>query len=60
MVEHTTGETAHSARRNNTLRQRMSRLVRKARSFSKKAAMLNLHFKLLAYHYNKACLSTID
>ncbi len=31
-----TGETAHIERLNNTLRQRLSRLVRKALSFSKK------------------------
>jgi IS1 family transposase len=60
MVEKTTGETAHIERLNNTLRQRMSRLVRKALSFSKKEAMLNLHVKLFAYHYNQACLSTIS
>lgn len=58
MVEKETGETAHIERLNNTLRQRISRLVRKALSFSKKESMLNLHFKLFAYHYNVTCLST--
>ena len=53
-----TGQTAHIERLNNTLRQRMSRLVRKALSFSKKEYMLNLHFKLFAFHYNLCCLST--
>jgi len=47
-----TGETAHIERLNNTIRQRFSRLVRKTLSFSKKAYMLNLHFKLWAYEYN--------
>lgn len=56
-----TGETAHVERINNTIRQRFSRMVRKTLSFSKKVAMLNLHFKLWAYAYNmeiKAKLST--
>ena len=52
MVGKETGETAHVERLNNTLRQRVSRLVRKALSFSKQEAMLNLHFKLFAYCYN--------
>ena len=53
-----TGHTAHIERLNNTLRQRFSRLVRKSLAFSKKQAMLNLHFKFFAFHYNLACLST--
>ena len=53
-----TGQTAHIERLNNTLRQRLSRLVRKTLSFSKKEAMLNLHFKFFAFHYNLHCLST--
>ena len=51
------GETAHIERLNNTLRQRISRLVRKALSFSKKEYMLNLHFKLFAVHYNLQCIN---
>lgn len=47
-----TGQTAHIERLNNTLRQRISRLVRKTLSFSKKQYMLNLHFKLFAFTYN--------
>ena len=47
-----TGQTAHIERLNNTLRQRISRLVRKTLSFSKREYMLNLHFKLFAYFYN--------
>ena len=58
MVGKETGHTAHIERLNNTLRQRLSRLVRKALSFSKKLSMLNLHFKLFAFHYNLSCLST--
>jgi IS1 family transposase len=47
-----TGETAHIERRNNTLCQRLSRLVHKTLSFAKKEDMLNLHFKLFAYCSN--------
>jgi len=54
MVGKEQGQTNHVERLNNTLLQRMSRLVRKALSFSKKDAMLNFHFKLFAYHYNLA------
>ena len=46
------GETCHIERLNNTIRQRFSRMVRKTLSFSKKEYMLNLHFKLWAWHYN--------
>jgi insertion element IS1 protein InsB len=52
-----TGGTAHIERLNNTLWQRISRLVRKALSFSKKEYMLNLHFKLFAVHYNLGCIN---
>lgn len=54
-----TGETAHVERLNNTLRQRIARLVRKTLSFSKKQYMLNLHFKLFAFHYNFDCIHLI-
>ncbi len=57
LVGKETGETAHLERLNNTLRQRISRLVRKALSFSKKEYMLNLHFKLFAVHYNLECIN---
>lgn len=53
-----TGHTAHIERLNNTLRQRLSRLVRRTLSFSKREYMLNLHFKLFAYFYNLDCHST--
>jgi IS1 family transposase len=46
------GQTCHIERLNNTIRQRFSRMVRKALSFSKREYMLNLHFKLFAWHYN--------
>jgi IS1 family transposase len=39
------------------LRQRVSRFVRKTLAFSKKEYMLNLHFKLFAYHYNLNAIS---
>lgn len=51
------GQTNHVERLNNILRQRMSRLVRKSLSFSKKEYMLNLHFKLFAFHYNLELIS---
>lgn len=57
LVGKDTGETAHIERLNNTLRQRVSRLVRKTLSFSKKEYMLNLHIKLFAVHYNRACIN---
>ena len=53
-----TGQTAHIERLNNTLRQRLSRLVRKTLSFSRREYMLNLHFKLFAYFYNRERLTT--
>ena len=58
LVGKETGETAHLERLNHTLRQRMSRLVRKALSFFKHEYLLNLHFKLFAYFYNLEHLST--
>jgi insertion element IS1 protein InsB len=58
LVGKETGETAHIERLNNTLRQRVSRLVRKTLSFSKQKYMLNLHLKLFFYHYNLERLST--
>lgn len=54
-----TGQTAHVERLNNTLRQRLSRLVRKSLSFSKKLAMVNLHLKLFFFYYNLHRVSTI-
>lgn len=57
MLGKETGLTAHFERLNNTLRQRLSRLVRKTLSFSKHEYMLNLHFKLFAYSYNLEPLS---
>ena len=48
------GQTSHIERLNNTLRQRVSRLVRKALSFSKK---LKNHLGALRYflrHYNRS------
>ena len=47
-----TGETAHIERFNNTLRQRVSRLVRAALSFSKKLANHIGAIKLFICHYN--------
>lgn len=57
LVGKETGETAQIERLNNTLRQRISRLVRKALSFSKKEYMLNMHFKFFAVHYNLECVN---
>jgi insertion element IS1 protein InsB len=47
-----TGQTVHIERLNNTLRQRIGRMVRKTLSFSKKEDRLNIHFKLFAFYYN--------
>jgi IS1 family transposase len=47
------GQTNYIERLNNTLRQRISRLVRKTLSFSKREYMLNLHFKWFAFFYNQ-------
>lgn len=52
-----TGETAHIERLNNTLRQRIGRMVRKTLSFSKKEYRLNIHFKLFAFYYNLDCIT---
>ena len=47
-----TGETAHIERWNNTLRQRISRYVRKTLSFSKKERWHHMVTKLFIYNYN--------
>jgi insertion element IS1 protein InsB len=47
------GETAHVERYNNTLRQRLGRLVRKTLSFSKSAALLVMTLHLFIYRYNQ-------
>lgn len=47
-----TGETAHIERWNNTLRQRISRYVRKTLSFSKKEVWHHMVTKLFIYNYN--------
>jgi len=52
------GQTNHIERLKNTLRQRISRLVRKTLSFSKREYMLNLHFKWFAFFYNQEIAST--
>ena len=49
-----TGQTAHVERWNNTLRQRISRYVRKTLSFSKKERWHHLVTKLFIYNYNLA------
>ncbi len=56
-VSKATGLTNHVERLNNTIRQRFNRLVRKTLSFSKKEYMLNLHFKLWAFHYKLNIIS---
>jgi IS1 family transposase len=57
LVGKETGLTCHVEHLNHTLRQRISRLVRRALSFSKKEYMLHVHFKLFAYHYNISVIS---
>ncbi len=51
------GQTAHVERWNNTLRQRISRFVRKTLSFSKLDFYHELVLKIFIYHYNLACIS---
>ncbi len=46
------GQTAHVERWNNTLRQRLSRYVRKTLSFSKKTTWHHMITKLFIYQYN--------
>jgi insertion element IS1 protein InsB len=48
-----TGETVHVERYNNTLRQRLGRLVRKTLSFSKATDMLVMTLQLFIYRYNQ-------
>lgn len=47
-----TGETAHIERFNNTLRQRLARLVRKTLSFSKSLLLLEASLMLFLWRYN--------
>lgn len=49
-----TGQTNHVERWNNTLRQRLSRYVRKTLSFSKKVRWHHMVTKLFIYNYNLA------
>lgn len=46
------GETAHVERWNNTLRQRLSRFVRKSLSFSKSDRMHEICLRLFLHRYN--------
>jgi len=52
MVIRLARKTNHIERFNNTLRQRVSRLVREALSFSKKLVNHFGAIKLFIYHYN--------
>jgi IS1 family transposase/transposase-like protein len=51
------GQTNHSERWFNTLRQRLARFVRKTLSFSKSDKFHALAFRLFVHHYNLACIS---
>jgi IS1 family transposase len=53
------GETAHIERFNNTLRQRLGRLVRKTLSFSKSETMLVACLRLLLHCYNQECAAIL-
>jgi insertion element IS1 protein InsB len=46
------GQTAHIERWNNTLRQRLSRLVRQSLSFSKSDRMHEICLRLFLHRYN--------
>ncbi len=50
------GETAYVERWNNTLRQRLSRFVRKSLSFSKSDRMHEFCLRLFAHRYNLSYL----
>jgi len=49
-----TGQTAHIERWNNTIRQRLARLVRKTLSFSKSDAFHNMVIKWFIVYYNES------
>lgn len=49
------GKTNHIERFNNTLRQRLARLVRRTLSFSKINAMHEIAIKLFIHHHNAQC-----
>ena len=51
-----TGQTAHIERWNNTLRQHLSRFVRKTLSFSKSMLMHEVSLKIFLHRYNKELL----
>ena len=51
------GQTAHLERWNNTLRQRISRFVRKTLSFSKSDVYHELVLKIFIHNYNLECIS---
>ena len=53
------GGTNHVARFNNTLRQRLGRLVRKTLSFSKDASMPELTLRLFLHRYHLECASIL-
>lgn len=55
-VDKASGETAHVERWNCTLRQRVSRYVRKTLSFSKIDRMHHLATKYFVWHYNLDCI----
>src|SRR3954469_23844623 len=54
------GLTAHVARWNNTLRQRLGRFVRKSLSFSKSDAMHELCLRLFLHDYNLSLALSSD
>jgi IS1 family transposase len=49
------GKTNHIERFNNTMRQRLARLVRRTLSFSKINSMHEVAIKLFIHHYNTQC-----
>ena len=52
------GQTAHVERSNNTLRQRLARLVRQTLSFSKSEVMHEACLGMFLHRYNLACAAT--
>jgi insertion element IS1 protein InsB len=51
------GQTTHTERWFNTLRQRLARFVRKTLSFSKSDLFQEIAFRLFVHHYNQVCIS---
>jgi IS1 family transposase len=59
MVGIQSGQTAHVERFNNTLRQRLARVVRQTLSFSKSVVMHEASLRLFLHRYNLELAATL-